>query len=77
MNDSLENTDIHKCLCCGQPVEHRGKPITPEKAAHAYAVLTAMGFTRKALLTRHRAQLEFQSPGMVEWLEGQAEERRP
>jgi hypothetical protein len=71
------DTDIHKCLCCNQRVAEKGKPITPERAAHSFAVLTAMGFTRKALLTRHRAQLEFQSPGMVEWLEGQAEERRP
>lgn len=71
------DTDIHKCLCCGQVVSVKGRPVTPERAAHSFAVLTAMGFTRRALLTRHRAQLEFQSPGMVEWLEGQAGERRP
>lgn len=64
-----ETTDLHKCLCCGQRVEARGKPLTPERCAHAFAVLTALGFTRKALLTRHREQLEFQSPGLVEWLE--------
>jgi hypothetical protein len=73
----LENTDIHKCLCCGQRVEERGRPITPDRAARAFAILTAMGFTRKALLTKHRPQLEFQSPGMVEWLEFQGVERRP
>ena len=63
------DNDVHKCLCCQQRIEKRGKLVTPEKAAHAFAVLCAMGYTRKALLTRHRAQLEFQSPGLVEWLE--------
>lgn len=64
-----KNTGLHKCLCCGQRVESRGKPLNPERCAHAFAVLTAQGFTRKALLTRHREQLDYQSPGLVEWLE--------
>ena len=63
------DTDVHKCLCCNQRVEHRGKLVTPERAVHIYAVLLAMGYTRKSLLTRHRAQIEFQSPGFAEWLE--------
>lgn len=69
MFEATDDADVHKCLCCNQRVEHKGKPITPEKAAHAFAVLCAMGYTRKALLTRHRAQLEFQSPGFAAWLE--------
>lgn len=70
MSDGLlENDDIHKCLCCGQPVERPGRRLDPPRCEHAFAVLTALGFTRKALLTRHRAQLEYQSPGLVEWLE--------
>lgn len=69
MSDFTENTDIHKCLCCGQRVEKPGPRVTAEKAERAFRVLTALGFTRKALLTRHRAQIDYQSPGFAEWLE--------
>jgi hypothetical protein len=72
MTDLLDNTDLDKCLCCGQPVTQRGEPITPERAARALAIFTALGFTREALLTKHRAQLDYQSPGFAEWLEARA-----
>jgi hypothetical protein len=64
-----DNTDIHLCLCCGQRVEEQGKPITPERAERAFNILAALGFTRDALLTKHRAQIDYQSPGLAEYLQ--------
>jgi hypothetical protein len=58
-----DNTDLDKCLCCGQPVLKRGNPITPECAERALAIFEGLGFRRDDLLIRHRAQLEYQSPG--------------
>ena len=69
MTALTDNTDLDKCLCCGQPVTERGKPITPERALKAYAFFIALGFTREELLGKHRAQLDYQSPGFIEWLE--------
>ena len=63
------NTDLDKCLCCGQPVTERRPPITPERAVTALRIFTALGLTREELLGKHRAQLDYQSPGFVEWLE--------
>ena len=31
MNALHDNTDLDKCLCCGQPVSKRGNPITPQR----------------------------------------------
>jgi hypothetical protein len=67
-----DNTDLHLCLCCGQRVEERGKPVTPERAIRAVAALEALGFTKDALLTKHRAQIDYQSPGLAEWLIAEA-----
>ena len=67
----LDNTALDKCLCCGQPITQRGNPITPERAVRAFSILTALGFSREALLTTHRAQLDYQSPGLAEWIEAQ------
>jgi len=64
-----DNTDLDKCLCCGQPVTERGKPVTPERAERALSFLTALGFSREDLLGKHRGQLDYQSPGFAEWLE--------
>jgi hypothetical protein len=66
------SADLHKCLCCGQPMTRRGNPVTPERAERALGILLDLGFSRQALLTKHRAQLDYQSPGFVEWLEGSA-----
>jgi hypothetical protein len=65
----LDNTDLDKCLCCGQQISQKGASITPERAERALAIFTALGFTREALLTKHRDQLDYQSPGFIEWLE--------
>jgi hypothetical protein len=70
MNALHDNTDLDKCLCCGQPVLKRGNPITPQRAERALAIFTALGFRRDDLLGKHRAQLDYQSPGFAEWLEG-------
>lgn len=67
----LGPVDIHTCLCCGQRVEERGKPVTPERAERAYRILIGLGHTREGLLGAHRAQLDFQSPGLAEWIEAQ------
>jgi hypothetical protein len=74
MNALHDNTDLDKCLCCGQPVLKRGNPITPERAERALAIFTGLGFSRDDLLGKHRAQLDYQSPGFAEWLEARPEE---
>lgn len=66
---SAFNTDLDKCLCCGQPVTERRPPITPERAEKVLRIFTSLGLTREELLGKHRAQLDYQSPGFVEWLE--------
>jgi hypothetical protein len=67
----LDDTDIHTCLCCGQAVLKRGKPITTERAEKAFAMFTALGLTREDLLGKHREQIDYQSPGFAEWLQRQ------
>ena len=69
MSALTDITDFDKCLCCGQQVTKPGDPITPERAERALRMLMALGHTRAGLLSAHRAQLEYQSPGFVEWLE--------
>jgi hypothetical protein len=72
MSDFRDNTDFDKCLCCGQAVTKPGDPMTPVRAVRAvraWAFLNGLGYSREALLGKHRAQLEYQSPGFVEWLE--------
>ena len=65
----LDDTDKHTCLCCGQLV-YQGTPITPERAEAAFKLFTRLGLTREDLLTKHREQIDYQSPGFSEWLEG-------
>jgi hypothetical protein len=69
--DWIDDTDIHTCLCCGQPVLKRGNPMTPDRAPRAWAIFLALGLTREDLLGKHREQLDYQSPGFAEWLEAQ------
>ena len=69
MSALTDITAFDKCLCCGQQVTKPGDPITPERAERALRMLMALGHTRAGLLSAHRAQLEYQSPGFVEWLE--------
>jgi hypothetical protein len=66
----LDDTSLHTCLCCGQEITGPGKPITPERRVRALEIFLALGLTREALLTKHRGQLDYQSPGFAEWLEG-------
>jgi len=67
----LENGDKYTCLCCGQRVLRQGNPITPDRAVRAWAMFLALGLTREDLLGKHREQLDYQSPGFAQWLEGQ------
>jgi hypothetical protein len=69
----LENTDKNVCLCCGQPMTAPGQPLTPERAAKALRLFLALGLSREDLLAKHREQLDYQSPGFVEWLERQSQ----
>jgi hypothetical protein len=48
-----------------------GKPMTPERCARALEMFTALGLTHEDLLGKHRAQIDYQSPGFAEWLQGQ------
>jgi hypothetical protein len=65
----MDQLSFDTCLCCGGNVNKPGAPITSERAERALIWFEAMGYTRADLLTKHRAQLEFQAPGFVEWLE--------
>lgn len=67
----LDDTGLHTCLCCGQQLHGPGKPLTPDRAVRAWAIFLALGLTREELLTKHREQLDYQSPGFAEWLEKQ------
>jgi hypothetical protein len=68
----LENTDERMCLCCGQVILLQpSKPMTPERMERALQIFTALGLTREDLLGKHRAQLDYQAPGMAAWLQGQ------
>jgi hypothetical protein len=62
----------NRCLCCGQL--HYGKSEeqrTPLQFAAELSLLEQLGYTRDNLLADHRAQLDYQLPGMATWLEGQ------
>jgi hypothetical protein len=67
----LDDTDVNSCLCCGQPVLQRGKPMTPERSERALQIFTALGLTREDLLGKYRTKIDYQSPGFAEWLQGQ------
>jgi hypothetical protein len=69
--DWTDETDINVCLCCGQSVTQRGKPMTTDRAIRALRMFEALGLTREDLLGKHRAQIDYQSPGFAEWLQGQ------
>jgi hypothetical protein len=69
----IEATDKNICLCCGQnvPTSPDGCLLPPAKAEAHLFLLEALGYTRKSLLTKHRAQIDYQLPGFAEWLQGQ------
>ena len=71
MTEWTDNLDKHRCLCCGQLVLERGRWLAPDAAQMKFKVLEALGFTRESLLTRHREQVDFQAPGLAEWLQAQ------
>ena len=68
----LDDKGLHTCLCCGQTVlARRDACLTPEKAERDLALFEALGYTRESLLTKHRAQIDYQLPGFAEWLVAQ------
>jgi hypothetical protein len=64
-------TRQNSCLCCGQLVYRGGKTRTITELEVEFLFLEKLGYTREELLTKHRAQLEYQLPGMIEWLTAQ------
>jgi hypothetical protein len=64
-------TDKNSCLCCGQLVYKGGKQRTIIELEVEAEFLGAMGYEREELLTKHREQVEYQLPGMIEWLTAQ------
>lgn len=65
----LCSDDVHICLCCGNRIETQPAPMPPDKLKRAWELFRAIGFTREELLTTRRAQIDFQLPGLAEWLE--------
>lgn len=59
------------CLCCGQLRYRRKEPLTQAEMEPNWVLLDALGYTREKLLREHRAQLDYQLPGLAAWLEGQ------
>ena len=66
-----DNTDREICLCCGSRVKEPVVMRSPEHAEALLGLLEAIGFTRESLLTRHREQIDYQTPGFAAWLQGQ------
>lgn len=64
-------TDKRSCLCCGQLVYQPGGSCTVEELEAHLTLLEGMGYSRNDLLTTHRKQVEYQVPGMIEWLTAQ------
>lgn len=61
----------NRCLCCGQLHYKAGGPMTVEEFELNLLMLEKLGYTRESLLRDHRAQLDYQLPGMAAWLQGQ------
>jgi hypothetical protein len=61
-------------LCCGQlhyRPDDRGSPLPIDELEVQFRLLEALGYTRERLLNEHRAQLDYQLPGMAQWLTAQ------
>ncbi len=64
------STGFDTCLCCGQNVgTPRQTPVSLEEAETIYRWLLSFGYTRQELLTKRRAQVQYQIPGFLPWLE--------
>jgi hypothetical protein len=48
------SADLHKCLCCGQPMTRRGNPVTPERAERALGILLDLGFRARSGLAESK-----------------------
>jgi hypothetical protein len=69
-----DNTDFDQCLCCGKKITEP-VPMTPERAPKALKFLISLGYTFQDLITKHRTQLQYQAPGLIEWLEAQNDQK--
>jgi hypothetical protein len=49
----------------------KGRERTIAEWEHELEFLECMGYTREELLGKHKAQVEYQLPGMIEWLTAQ------
>lgn len=61
-------TDKMVCLCCGGPGLPPRRQLTQEDWEYAWELFEGMGYTRHELLTKHREQIDYQMPGLAEWL---------
>jgi hypothetical protein len=64
----IDATAKNTCLCCGGFVSKGRDACTPDVAEKQYALLQALGYTRASLLGKHREQIDFQLPGLSDWL---------
>jgi hypothetical protein len=55
-------------LCCGQLRYEPGAAKTLAALETEFEFLERLGYTRDELLTKHREQVQYQLPGMIEWL---------
>jgi hypothetical protein len=63
--------DPTSCLCCGEHnVRKRKAPKNPtaEDARIAIEDLESLGYTKEEMLGTFRAHLDWQAPGLAEWV---------
>lgn len=71
MSELPNKHPYNRCLCCGQLHYKAGEPKTVAELELEWLLLEQLGYTRETLLRDHRAQLDYQLPGMATWLQGQ------
>jgi hypothetical protein len=67
-----EGIEKDVCLCCEQKVQNPHGRLTPSEAENQMQLLGMIGYSRQSLLTTHRHRVEYQLPGMIEWLKQSA-----
>ena len=61
--------DPRSCLCCGRAVERRGARCrNTEEARAGIESLENLGYTKEEMLGLFREHLEWQAPGLVEYV---------
>jgi hypothetical protein len=61
--------DKRVCLCCGQVGARPGKACdSAESARECLDDLRGLGYSLEALMDQHRDQIDYQAPGLAEWI---------